>query len=532
MTMNYILSFNPKWYVANLIGLPLGGGYIATFSSLNHTQLKPIFEDPAGQFPWPYVVIPNVGSLGVLFDENGTQGPFYFEFDTNNPDDLYYIEVYDSKGNLQWTLDNFLPSDGSGGGSVITTALDLENLVINNVMWRNLGNGITNGNTFLNLCPGASAGLAKTASNYGPDVNFIKNNNNATDFISFPLFDLGDNLLTGDVTPVDYLNYACTNNPTGETFKYVQFPITKGVQNLSNQIITVSIWAKCAAGSANTLDLQISQFFGDGGNGSLTIITPIQTLTLANNWQRYSISLSVPNISGLEIGFCGNDGLFLQIQYPLNSSCNISFTKPCMYLGNLSPVIDFHSYDMIDAVINSPRTGNVKIGYDVLDTSTMHGYLGMNDGTIGSPSSGSTTRAATDTFPLYNLLWNNVSDTWAPVIGGRGADAISDFVANKPLTLTRALGRVLGQSGSGQGLTPRDLGQFIGEETHTQTIAELAAHTHDAPPGHQFWLSQGGLNSGGGATPFSVEDSTASTGSSTPFNVMQPTSFANYFIKL
>ena len=60
MTISYQLAPVPKWYIADLVGKPLGGGYLATFSSLDNTQLNPVYEDPAGAFVWPYVTIPNV----------------------------------------------------------------------------------------------------------------------------------------------------------------------------------------------------------------------------------------------------------------------------------------------------------------------------------------------------------------------------------------------------------------------------------------------------------------------------------------
>ena len=70
----------------------------------------------------------------------------------------------------------------------------------------------------------------------------------------------------------------------------------------------------------------------------------------------------------------------------------------------------------------------------------------MNDGSIGSSSSSATTRANTDTFSLYDLIWNAIGNAFAPVSGGRGASSIADFTANKVLSLTRNLGRVMAGS--------------------------------------------------------------------------------------
>lgn len=122
-------------------------------------------------------------------------------------------------------------------------------------------------------------------------------------------------------------------------------------------------------------------------------------------------------------------------------------------------------------------TGDIKPTFKAEADS---GWVMLNDGTIGSASSSASTRANADTQPLYELLWNNITDTWCPVIGGRGASAAADFIANKRLTLPRALGRAMAGAGAGSGLTSRPLGAYVGTETHTLIEAELPPHTHTA----------------------------------------------------
>ncbi len=447
MTIAYSLAPCPKWYIADLTGKPLAGGYLATFSNLDHTALNPVFEDPAGLFPWPYVTIPNIGSLGILFDENGAQGPFYFKTDSAVPDQLYYLEVYDSKGILQWTIDNFTPT-GGGGGSIITTALDLENLIANNVMYRNIGSTPIVPGTFLKLAPGANAGLVQTASNCGPDICFIKNNTSATDSLSFPKFILGTTPFTGDVTPVDYLHFECTGAGSAETQKIVQYPITQGIQNLSNQDVTLTLWAKSTSSSQVTLYWK--QFCGDGAGASVVAPIPIQTLTLSTSWQKFVVSATVPDATGLTLGGCGNDGLFLQIQYPLNATCNVDLQKPCIYLGAISPDQDYRTYDMIDALINTPRTGDYRTS---INQFAPFGWVACDNGTIGNASSNASSRASDDTFPLFDFLWN-ISAPYTPMFtsagaaASRGATSIADFTANNQISLTNALGNVMAGTSS------------------------------------------------------------------------------------
>lgn len=540
-TTSYSLAPVPKWYIADQVGRPLGGGFLRTLSSQDHTLLKPVFSDPAGAFAWPYVpVTNNVGKTGIAFDENGSQGPFYFKFDTTAPDELYYLEVYNSAGVRIWTIDDFSPGSG-GGGSIITTALDLQNLIVNGEFWRNISDNanpptpITT-STYMVLAPGCHAGFAQTASALGsisgPDITFVKTNLLATDSISFPYFNLGDDDFGDDATPVQYLNYECTTTQLGELQKCLQVPITSKVQNLNGLDVTITVWARYNGGGARNLIVNWYDFYGDGPGASVDVPTPIDTLVLNNEWTKHTILTTVPDVTGKTLGGCGNDALFLQFQYPLGVPCNIDITKPSLYLGSNAPGQDFQSYDEIDGILNVPRTGDIRPNYSLLGTAPP-GWIPFNDGSIGNLLSTATTRHNVDTFPLYNFLYTNVSDTYAPVSGGRTGSAINDFLANKILTLPLMLGRVLGSGGTGAGLTTRTLGETVGAESYSLLQSDLAQHIHQIAG--QITTANntgGGSNVGISAQNNSVTGGIDGYTTQTPFSLMQPTQFANFIIKL
>ena len=163
-------------------------------------------------------------------------------------------------------------------------------------------------------------------------------------------------------------------------------------------------------------------------------------------------------------------------------------------------------------------TGDVKSTFKSFADA---GWVMMNDGTIGDGSSGATTRANADTNALFVLLWNNVSNTYAAVSGGRGANAAADFAAHKTIALPKILGRALAAAGSGSGLTARTLGQTVGEETHLLTTNELpnsAVINGTSPPGP--------------ALDFSGPDLYGLYGGGNAHNNMQPSTFVNFMIKL
>lgn len=534
MAITLSQGFNPIWYIADFNGKPLAGGYLAPFSSLNPEVVKPIYEDVGGNYPWPQVPIPHTQNLtGILFDASGSQGPFFFKFDSTIPGDLYDLEVYDADGNLRWTVDGYSGS-GTGGGGGGTTVLNPRNLVINNVFWRNSPSPSPAG-LFWDLAPGANTGLAQTGSNAGPDICFVSDTAGATDNVSFPSFSLGSSQLTPDVTPEVYLKYACTVVGT-ESKKYVQYPITKGVQNLSNQPVVITFWARGNSGNT-ALTLSWLQFFGDAAPASASAVTIIGTVTTTTSWVQYTITTAVPNATGSptpnQLGVCGNDGLFLQVNYPLNALSDIDHVKLCAYLGTVAPTTEYQNYDVIDGAINTPRTGDIRTS---INTFSPFGWVGMNDTTIGSALSNANGRASVDTFPLFSFLWN-INAAYTPMFTStgvpvaRGGSAVGDFASNYKIQLTASLGRVMAGAGASTGTTTaHSLGQFLGEETHNLSRAELPqvlttttpSSTAQAGVGVAVVIPAAGF---GGATLRNQEGGNS-------FNQLQPTVYMNVFIKL
>lgn len=437
MAITYTLAPLPKWIIIDNQGTTAGGAKMYTYRSLDKVQPKAVYQDAGGTLPY---------TNPVLFDANGTQGPFYWKFDSDNPDETYYIRVTDSDDNFLWDIDDF-PS-ASGGGGNVTTYLNINNLISNNVFIDHIDDTVNPINsTNLVICPSNHHGFTpdlinpvstSTGGVLGPDIRFTKNNTAATDQITFGSF-FGVNPLTGDVTPVEYLRYVCTNSPIGETYKSFQFPICQGVQNLSNTGVTFTIWARVAVTPVDVI-VYYRQYFGSGGSPSAEVRLPAGTITLTSTWTPYTINFTVPDVAGKTLGSCGDDALYMQLEMPLGIPCDVNFTKPALYVGDIDPDIDFFTYDQIDSVIQTPRTGDIKYS---MRSSAGIGWLPMNNKTIGSSSSTATGRANIDTFPLFKTLWDGVINDYAPVSGGRGSSAIEDFSADKTLQITQSLGRVL-----------------------------------------------------------------------------------------
>jgi hypothetical protein len=92
----------------------------------------------------------------------------------------------------------------------------------------------------------------------------------------------------------------------------------------------------------------------------------------------------------------------------------------------------------VDVSVTVPPANTVQTGmiHCELLNGTKSGYVRLNGRTMGSSASSGTERANDDTLALYSYLWSNLTDAVAPVSGGRGGSAATDFSpGNKTITL-------------------------------------------------------------------------------------------------
>lgn len=181
------------------------------------------------------------------------------------------------------------------------------------------------------------------------------------------------------------------------------------------------------------------------------------------------------------------------------------------------------------AVAAGWTTGDAKL---TLKASPDSGWVMANDGTIGDASSSASNRANDDCEDLYALLWNNLTDSAAPVSGGRGASAAVDWAAHKPIQMGTIVGRALAVAGSGAGLTAMTLGAIVGEETHQLTTAEMPTHTHTWDDDTGGAGARSHNDSSGNYQHLSESGTTGATGGDGAHNNMQPTAFLNVMMKL
>jgi hypothetical protein len=516
-------------------GRPLSAGQLAFYKDSSRSVLKPVYTI-SGSYPnYTYVELPNPMALSAIgtFQYDGTDiVPYLFPYDgtpstTTNTPENYYITVYSSTGTLQFTRQAW-PNLASSSSA------------FSNPNYNYVRNGTfyawDNGTSFSNV----GVGSASTTDFLLNDWSYAQNDSSQTIAISQGVFSPGQSLVPGN--PPFYLDYNNTGvgSGTGTSNKLTQ--TFANANTLSGQTVAVDLWANQFSGASAALSVTISQNFGGGGSTTVNTTATLSSAMTIGSWTQYFVTFDVPSITGKTVGT--NSQLEISLNLPLNQVariglCNIRL-RASNTLTSYMPISNDDQRRLTNALTIYPpfKTGDVKFSYD--DTAEA-GWLVMNDQTIGKNGS-LATNTGWGLYALYTKLWTKVSDSYAPVSGGRGVSAAADFNAGKTLALCKTLGRAFANvgtpsSGTNTGTSWAN-GQTTGNEQALIALNQMHDHTHGAPgEGGQFYVTGStglALNDSGANAGFAENPTLGMTGytSQQPLIMQPPETYMHAFIKL
>ena len=110
------------------------------------------------------------------------------------------------------------------------------------------------------------------------------------------------------------------------------------VRSFAGQTATISFWGKVASGTA-TVAIDFEQYFGVGGSAS--VFTNAGTATLNTTWTRYSMTVSIPSISGKTIG-TGSHALYPTVWLSSGASAGGRYTS----IGSQNATFQFWGFQM------------------------------------------------------------------------------------------------------------------------------------------------------------------------------------------
>lgn len=190
-----------------------------------------------------------------------------------------------------------LAADGSATANVSA---------INNGPLAGMRNAIINGNFDI-----WQRGTSQTTAGYGSTDRWRLNVSSTINF-SRQAFTFGQTSVPGN--PDYFARYQVTAAPVS-TNNNLQQRI-EGVSTFAGEQVTVSFWAK--ADAAKTIWVGHFQQFGTGGSPSAGSNTSGQVFTLSTSWARYSLTTTLPSVSGKTLGSNGDD--YLSVHFIISST--------------------------------------------------------------------------------------------------------------------------------------------------------------------------------------------------------------------
>jgi microcystin-dependent protein len=498
----------PFWFVPNQSGKPAIGGNLAAYRASAIQEFKPIYQDPAGEIEFENPLpIPTNGALPKIY---------FLE------DEAYRLVFEQADGEDVIIDNNFTPNSG-GGGTNVTEYIDVYNHFVNGQF------------DFPFDIP---ATLTVGPIDICPKWSFRKSNTNATDTLTIGQFVPGANEPTAwEGTPVNYVNYECTaTGAGGETYKEIYTGLCS-VLGFAGDEIGVALAG--FSPTSSTVQVIARQKFGTGGSPSADVDTILGNFALTASPAKYTATAVLPSISGKVLG-TNNDGMLeIIIRYPLNAICNISFTNAQWIHNNVIPEYDHQTHDYVMAAVNGASTNGraltqastdiyimAKPG-EVGDIAEVSYEITENTGVYTNWLKGDGRELVRADYPEYNAILAAAGYPWG------------DGDSSTTFNIYDSRGRSSMGSGTGAGLSPRVVGEMIGEEGHALTADENGAHTHNLQD------SVGNvLRIAGGGTPNPVilgttinnanvgHLETLSSGAGAPHNTVHPVSVVCKIVKV
>jgi hypothetical protein len=350
--MTMAASIDPRYVIAPSLqmffidkdsALPLVNGSVYFYQDQARTIPKPVYEivssNPGG--PYTYNPLPNpvqLSSVGTFMDNNNVDVvPYYYPYDSNGDVELYYIEVYNEDGDLQFTREAWpnIVNDNVAADQDITNFVPNGQFLAHNDVPAVSGNSFVAGVVYQDstvVAPGGWTYDRTTAST-------------STDIITFP---------TDDLQFTGFPKYAFQLEVThqgSDVFKDLRLTFP-GVNTFASSTQQYNFYFEGYAPNADLANVQllIRKYYGTGGSPSPTTETPIAAFTLETDNKSFNNPISFGVNTGAVVGTDGNDSVQLVIRFPVTGTYKVLINNFALILNdqNLFTFPPQSEYEQID----------------------------------------------------------------------------------------------------------------------------------------------------------------------------------------
>ena len=187
-------------------------------------------------------------------------------------------------------------------------------------------------------------GITQSVTGYGSDDRWTNDNNGTTKVVSQQVFPLGQTEVPGNPK---YFSRTIVTSVANTANYCVKSQRIEFVNTLAGRIATLSFWAKADANK--NICIEIFQSFGTGGSPSGSQTALIRQVSLTTVWTKYTISFTVPSLSGKTIGTANND--YLQIGFWFDSGA--TYSSRSLSLGQQSGTFDIAQVQLEDGSVST-----------------------------------------------------------------------------------------------------------------------------------------------------------------------------------
>lgn len=320
-----------EYFVDKDSGLPLSGGKVYFFQDTARTVPKDVFELSGSPPNYTYTVLPNpvtLSAVGTFQDASGNDIiPYYFPYVslTDSTVQLYYIEVYNSDGVLQFTREgwpNFI--DGN-----VSADQDITNFV-------------PNGQFLLHDNIPASAANGYIANKISEEITTIAQGgwtfergaaSAATDLVSFPRYN------SAITSPTGNPRYACqiqTTVPGSDARKdlCLNFPDVNKFASTTQSYNFYFEGQSLTLSDIPNVQIIVRKFYGTGGSPSGTETTVVSSITLTSSIQKFNTSILFGTNQGKSIGTNNDDYVQIILRFPPTGTQSALVTNFCLTINS------------------------------------------------------------------------------------------------------------------------------------------------------------------------------------------------------
>jgi hypothetical protein len=163
--------------------------------------------------------------------------------------------------------------------------------------------------------------------------------------VSRQAFTLGQVDVPGN--PIYFHRVVTTSSTDNSNFFLIRQAI-ESVRTFAGQPVVLTFWGKAAAN--RNIAVEFSQFFGSGGGSTEATAIGVTTCALTTVWQKFTVPVTIPSISGKTLGSDNNDSL--SVNFWLDAGSN--FNTRTSSLGQTSGTYDIAQVQLETGSVATP----------------------------------------------------------------------------------------------------------------------------------------------------------------------------------